>query len=168
LLIFGEALLAAQSVNFITKYPANMPTMGEISSERIITINPCILTTSKPAASTADPNKPPSIACDDEEGIPKCQVKRFQRMAAINAEMIAISFNTLASRRSAPTVLATATPKMNGPQKLAMAAIVNAVRGRIAWDEITVATMFELSCTPLMKSRARAEITSTKKVFMES
>jgi hypothetical protein len=54
-------------------------------------------------------------------------------------------------------VVATATPKMNGPTKLATAVNPSAMRGRIAREEIIVATTLLESCTPFRKSNVSAK-----------
>ncbi len=65
--------------------------------------------------------------------------------------MIAVAITT-----SFPIVLATATPKMNGPKKLATAVMARATRGERAREEIMVATTLLESCTPFRKSKMRA------------
>ena len=54
-------------------------------------------------------------------------------------------------------VLATATPKTNGPKKLATAVIARATRGDSARDEIMVATTLLESWIPFRKSKIRAK-----------
>jgi hypothetical protein len=55
-------------------------------------------------------------------------------------------------------VSATATPKINGPKKLATAVIPRAVRGEYALLAIMVATILLESWTPFKKSNTRANM----------
>src|SRR4030067_700782 len=102
-----------------------------------------------PPASTADPNKPPIKAWDEEDGRPMYQVMRFQMTAANKAAGIACTGMAESAGSPSPMVVTTATPKMKGPAKWAAAARARATRGRIAPDEITVAPTLELSRKPL-------------------
>src|SRR5205823_2643138 len=58
--------------------------------------------------------------------------------------------------RSLPIVLATATPKMNGPENSARAVTVMATPGRKAREEIMVATMLLESRKPLSRLKKSA------------
>ena len=65
----------------------------------------------KPAAATAAPAKPPISVCEEEEGMPYHQVRRFQKIAAIKPEStITIPFDpfTTAGFTVLATVFATA------------------------------------------------------------
>ena len=55
-------------------------------------------------------------------------------------------------------VVATATPKIKGPLNLATAVNASAIRGRMAREEIIVATTLLESWTPLRKSKASAKM----------
>ena len=57
---------------------------------------------------------------------------------------------------SLPMVVATATPKISGPENSATAVVPRATRGEKAREEIMVATMLLESCTPFRKSKTRA------------
>jgi hypothetical protein len=58
-------------------------------------------------------------------------------------------------------VVATATPKRNGPTKWATALIDKALRGDMARDEIMVATMLLESWKPFRKSNVSAMVMIT-------
>jgi small neutral amino acid transporter SnatA (MarC family) len=62
---------------------------------------------------------------------------------------------------SRPIVVATATPKINGPQNSATAVIVKANRGENAREEIIVATILQESVMPFRKVLARANTIMT-------
>ena len=64
------------------RYAMNPPTNGARNIKRTtLMISPPAITL-KPAWATAAPAKPPMSVCDDEEGMPNHQVKRFQKVAA--------------------------------------------------------------------------------------
>ena len=54
-------------------------------------------TTDQPAWAIAAPAKPPTKVCDELEGIPKYQVRRFQKMAAMIPARITWSVMALVS-----------------------------------------------------------------------
>ena len=86
------------------------------------------------------PMNPPISAWEELLGKPRYQVSRFQTMAPVSAARRTVSLMAWAATISSPMVLATATPKTNGPTKLASAVIPSARRGESARDEIMVAT----------------------------
>ena len=113
------------------------------------------MTTDMPDAVIEAPRSPPTKACEDEDGMPIYQVMRFQTIAPIRAANITSRFKAVGSNSPAPTVFATATPNKNGPLNSPIAVMVRAARGFIAREEITVATIFELSWSPFRKSKMR-------------
>ena len=102
---------------------------------------PANLIALKPAPITTEPINPPINACEELLGKPRYQVSRFQRMAAARAATSTFVLMAWESTISAPMVVATATPKMKGPQNSAIAVIPSAILGEMARDEIMVATM---------------------------
>ncbi len=83
---------------------------------------------------------PPISAWEEEEGIPKCHVNRFQPIAPIRAASTSgWQFATISGwTMPDPSVLATFVPK-NAPIRLRVAAMMTAVRGLSTLVETTVA-----------------------------
>ena len=79
--------------------------------------NPPNLTISNPLVNMEAPRRPPTKACEEDDGIPMNQVKRFQRMAAITPAITTVVLIAEGLIKSSPTVVATATPKINGAAK---------------------------------------------------
>ena len=77
---------------------------------------------------TAAPISPPTSAWDELEGRPNHKVKRFHTIAAMSAAITTEIWISSLFNKSLPMVVATATPKRNGPMNSAMAAIVSACR----------------------------------------
>ena len=100
-------------------------------------------TAAVPPPATAAPTSPPINACEDEEGNPNRQVKRFHAIAPKSA---ASSTCRLTSPFSSPfpTVSATAV-QANAPARFMTAAINTAVRGASARVETLVATALAVS-----------------------
>lgn len=97
-----------------------------------------LATTPKPACATAAPAKPPMSVCDDDDGIPNHQVKRFQKVAAKSPARI-----TQRSMALLSTVLATVLPTLMSKTQKAMtlkvAAQTTACKGVSTLVETTVA-----------------------------
>ncbi|GMA87551.1 hypothetical protein GCM10025868_28010 [Angustibacter aerolatus] len=106
--------------------------------------------TPAPAASAAPP-RPPMRACEEDEGSPRHQVRRFQPMAPTSAaaQMVRPREPVGASMMPLPTVAATPWPK-NAPARFAAAAMASATRGVSARVEIDVAIAFAESWKPLV------------------
>lgn len=113
------------------------------------------MTTPNPSAMMAAPNRPPNNACDEDEGIPNTQVNKFHMIAANTPATTTMMVIADGSIKSLPMVSATATPKRKGAINSATAVMYNAVRGFIARDEITVATMLDESWKPFRKSKTK-------------
>ncbi len=96
-------------------------------------------------------------ACDEDEGMPKYQVVRFQTMAPINAEKTTKSpcEPSGASMMSEPTVEATLVPR-KAPSRFMRAAKISAARGVSARVDTDVAMAFAASWKPLVKSKTSA------------
>ncbi len=118
--------------------------------------SPVRLMVSNPAATTTAPINPPMRAWEVLDGQPKYQVIRFHTMAPLNAAMMTALLIAAGSTTSLPMVVATATPKRNGPTNSAIAVMPRAARGAMARDEIMVATMLLESCIPFRKSNIKA------------
>src|SRR4030065_929256 len=114
-----------------------------------------------PAPMATAPTRPPTRACDELLGNPRYQVNKFQKMALIKAARITIRLIASEATTSCPIVSATATPNMNGPQKLARAVIPRALRGENARLATMVATMLLESWIPFKKSNIRAKMIVT-------
>ena len=80
-------------------------------------IQPAPIIAPVPLFAMAAPAYPPIRAWDELEGIPKNHVMRFHAMAAIRAAAITANVTASPSTTSDPIVVATATPKRNGPIK---------------------------------------------------
>ena len=119
-------------------------------------------TGSGPPAASAAPTRPPTSACDDDDGRPRYHVKRFQTIAPMSAARIRCPVTRPGSVliRPSPTVFATAVD-VNAPRKFMMAAIATAIRGERARVETDVATAFAVSWKPFVKSNASATATIT-------
>ena len=96
------------------------------------------------AAARHAPHKPPTSACDELDGRPNHHVRRFQAMAASNAQMSTCDVATLGSTRPEAMVLATAVP-MNAPARLVTAASKTAWRGVNTFVAMTVAMELAVS-----------------------
>ncbi len=88
-------------------------------------------------------------ACEELDGMPKYQVKRFQAMAPSKAAAITVCVTDEGAAMSPPMVLATPTP-VKAPMKLHAAASSTAVRPGSTLVETTVATALAVSWKPLM------------------
>jgi hypothetical protein len=103
---------------------------------------------STPTASTTAPISPPTSACDDEDGMPRHQVTRFQVMAPSSPHstiVSAVTGLTSSSVTKLPMVLATAVPPSSGPRNSKNATTSTACAGVMAREAITVATMLAAS-----------------------
>src|SRR6185437_15833379 len=115
----------------------------------------CHLTAWAPAAASI----PPISACDELDGIPKNQVSRFHTIAPIRPAATTVSVTSLVSTRPLAIVAATARDR-NAPIRLSTPDRATAIRGRSAPVAIVVAIALPVSWNPLVKSKARAVITT--------
>src|SRR3954452_14588420 len=115
-----------------------------------------------PTAANVAPTTPPISACDEEDGSPKYQVSRFQKMAPTSPEKTIASVMSSASTIPLAIVAATARDR-NAPTKFSEAEIPTATRGDMARVEIDVATAFAVSWKPLVKSNASAVATTIQR-----
>ena len=117
---------------------------------------------------TAAPISPPTSAWDELEGRPNHKVKRFHAIAAMSAAITTEIWISSLFNKSLPMVVATATPKRNGPMNSAMAAIVSAFRPEQRSEAITVATTLAQSRTPHRKAKTSARPMSRRSAKGES
>src|ERR1700712_3769785 len=93
---------------------------------------PCL---SEPACAIAAPMKPPSNVCEELEGIPNHQVRRFHAMAPISPEKI-----TSSVIKSLFTELAMVLPILNSPIRyleIKNAAKLNKAAQSTAWKGVS-------------------------------
>jgi hypothetical protein len=135
----------------MTSPPRVNPTTGETTIGMITfcTIPPHSTTPS--VANRVAPTSPPNSACDEEEGIPKYQVSRFQQIAPTTPAKTTPRLARPVGRSTSPlpTVLATFSPRWV-PAKLPSAATASATRGVSARVETEVAIAFAASWNPLV------------------
>src|SRR5690348_16449917 len=119
----------------------------------------CHLTAWPPAAASMAPITPPISACDELDGIPRNQVSRFHTIAPVRPAATTVSVTSLVSTRPLAIVAATARDR-NAPTRLSTPDRATAIRGRSAPVAIVVAIALPVSWNPLVKSKARAVITT--------
>ncbi len=122
--------------------------------------SPCHWTPAEPDCAIAAPTRPPIRACDELEGRPNHQVKRFQAIAPISAASTVLVFASPVSTIPFPTVVATAVVT-NAPTRLAAEATATASLGESARVEIEVATALAVSWNPFVKSKPSATTIAT-------
>ena len=83
--------------------------------------SPPIIKALNPSAATVAPMIPPISVCEELDGIPTCHVKTFHKMAVVSADKMTGTVIACAATTSWPMVVATATPKRNGPVPSAIA-----------------------------------------------
>jgi hypothetical protein len=112
-----------------------------------------------PDAAIVEPMTPPISACEELDGMPSSQVTRFQMMPPQRPAATTVSVTTLVSTRPLAIVAATARER-NAPTKLSSPEIATAVRGPSAPVAIEVAIALPVSWKPLVKSKAKATMTT--------
>src|SRR5947209_8231225 len=152
----GVAPRASQSTTRVSTYPSDRPTIGAANRVNTILNSPPSWMTRQPAPTAAAPISPPTSACDELLGMLSAQVSRLHRQAVATATMITSRLMVPGAIRSLPMVLATATPKINGPENSAAAVTASATAGGNARDEIIVATILLASRKPLSKLKKSA------------
>ena len=118
----------------------------------------CHSTPAEPDWTSAAPIRPPISACDELDGRPSHQVRRFQAIAPTSAASTVFVVARFVSMMPLPTVVATAVVT-NAPARLAIDAMSTASRGESARVETDVATAFAVSWKPFVKSKPRATTT---------
>ena len=117
-------------------------------------------TVNEPCDATAAPAIDPINACDEELGIPKYHVNKFQKIAAkIAANTTTKPFVNL-NGSTISFVIVPATPvNVKAPIKFIIAAKKIARLGVNALVDTAVATAFAVSWKPLIKSNTNEKIT---------
>src|ERR1044072_2671343 len=108
---------------------------------------PCHWTPLAPDCAIAAPTRPPMSACDELDGRPSHQVRRFHAIAAKSAASTVFGVASAVSMIPLPTVFATAVVT-NAPARFATAATATAARGESARVETEVATALAVSGEP--------------------
>ncbi len=121
--------------------------------------SPCQSTALPPAAAIVEPITPPISACEELDGIPNSQVTRFQMMPPARPAATTVRVTAPVSTRPLAMVAATARER-NAPTKFSTPEIATAVRGPSAPVAMDVAIAFPVSWNPLVKSKARAVMTT--------
>src|SRR3954468_2960968 len=97
-----------------------------------------------PPDASVEPTIPPISACDEEDGRPNHQVRRFQAIAPTSPANTVNSVTEPVSTIPAAIVAATASDR-NAPTKFRLADMATAMRGDIARVETDVAMAFAVS-----------------------
>jgi hypothetical protein len=140
-----------------------IPIMGARKINDVIFITSGIKIAPIPAFAVAAPTNPPTIVCDELDGIPHHQVNRFQIIAARRPLPITVKSTISGLTIPFPTVVATCNPKIRNAIKLKNAAQTTATLGVNTCVDTTVAIEFAASWKPLMKSN-----TNTKNIIIVS
>lgn len=144
----------------ISKSASTKPRSGENTIAKAVGPSPLQTMEPSPAFANPAPTNPPMSACELLEGSPAHHVIRFQTIAPMRAPNTTRASVTSGDTRPVPTVLATFSPKNRNAMKLKKEAQATAqYRGNMR-VETTVAMELAASCSPLMKSKARATKTS--------
>ena len=106
--------------------------------------SPCHSTPCSPDWTSAAPTRPPIRACEELEGSPNHQVRRFQAIAPNSAARMVLVLIRSAATMPVPTVVATAVVA-NAPTRFATEATSTASRGGSARVDTEVATAFAVS-----------------------
>jgi hypothetical protein len=106
-----------------------------------------------------EPTTPPISACEELDGIPSSQVSRFQMMPPASPAATTVRVTLLVETRPLAMVAATARER-NAPTKLSTPDMATAVRGPSAPVAIDVAMALPVSWKPLVKSKAKATMTT--------
>ena len=93
---------------------------------KIVFIVPLITTAESPDLATPAPRRPPTRACELDEGMPPSQVMTFQAIAPVSAPRITWSLMIAGSMIPLPMVLATCVPNIAKAMKLKNAAHITA------------------------------------------
>ena len=131
--------------------PRTTPTTGDSTIGRMTLSTMLPHCTTPPEANRVAPTRPPNRACEDEDGMPKYQVIRFQAIAprtpANTTPRLASPVGRLTS--PSPTVFATFAPRC-APTKLPSAAMMRAILGVSARVDTEVAMALAASWKPFV------------------
>ena len=98
------------------------PNAGETTMPAAVLLTPSNTIALGPALARPAPTRPPTRACDDEDGMPASQVMMFQAIAPPSAPKISRSSTRRTATMPEPIVLATCRPKNRKAMKLNPAA----------------------------------------------
>ena len=140
------------------------PKAGETTMPAAVLLTPSHTIALNPALARPAPTRPPTRACEDEEGMPASQVTTFQTIAPPSAPKISRSVTTCTETMPAPTVCATCRPKNRKAMKLKKAAQNTAWIGLSTRVETMVAIELAASCMPFRKSNSRATPISSQRM----
>ena len=132
------------------------PASGDSTIAAPVLITPGQTTAEIPALTQPAPKSPPTSACEDDDGMPRPQVIKFQAIAPMSAPNTTRGSTMVASMMPVPSVSATCKPKNRNAMKLKNEAQATAYCGRNTRVETMVAIEFAASCSPFRKSKASA------------
>src|ERR1035438_3989391 len=124
---------------------------------------PCHLVALPPAAALVEPITPPVSACDELDGMPNSQVTRFQMIPPARPAATTVRVTSFVLTRPLAIVAATASER-NAPTRLSTPDRATATRGGSAPVAIEVAIALPVSWKPLVKSKARAVMTTRTRI----
>src|SRR3954470_9574247 len=107
-------------------------------------MTPLQITASDPTAAIIAPSTPPMRACEEDDGMLKYQVTRFQTIAPTRPAKTIGTVTRFCSTMPFAIVAATET-EMNAPAKFRIDASPTAMRGRSARVAMVVAIAFAVS-----------------------
>ncbi len=126
------------------------PRSGEpIIGTMTLSKTPLQMTPSTPAEAIIAPMRPPKSACEELEGMPKCQVAKFHTTAPMSVASTTCRVTRSVFTSPSPTVLATLV-ETKAPRRLSPAAMSTATRGDRARVETEVAIALAVSWKPLV------------------
>src|SRR5690348_17739838 len=117
-------------------------------------------TAEPPAAASVEPITPPMSACEELEGMPKSQVIRFQMIPPARPAATTGNVTSAVLTRPFAIVAATASER-KAPTRLSTPESATATLGGRAPVAIEVAMALPVSWKPLVKSKARAVMTTS-------
>src|SRR5690606_37495609 len=132
------------------------PTAGDRKMAATVLLTPATMIDPVPALVTPAPSRPPTRACELDDGMPASQVITFQMIAPIRAPKMTWSLMIAGSMIPLPMVLATCRPKNRKAMKLKKAAQPTASTGGSTRVATMVAIELAASCRPFRKSNSRA------------
>ena len=143
-------LRTSQMRPVMSSHAPTKPRSGEpIIGRMIFSTTPLQMTPSTPALAIMAPMRPPKSACEELDGMPKCQVTKFQTTAPTRAAMTTCRVTRSVSTIPSPTVLATLV-ETRAPRRLRPAAMSTAMRGDRARVDTEVAIALAVSWKPLV------------------
>ncbi len=120
----------------------------------MITASP--LTPPVPTETSVAPIRPPKRACEELEGSPASQVRRFQTIAPTSPAKITSGLMPALSSMIPPEMVLATSTERNAPTRFSAADIATAIRGLRAPVEMVVAMALAVSWKPFVKSNTKA------------